>query len=222
MVCTYGVLWAGDNGVDCLWIIITPDWCSRVFEMEREEEMMLNNKGHWLFRILILLACNIQYLYGQNLPSLIDIHFVRDGKEIDANDFEIFIIQQKLNSKIVVKPLITDEGYCFTNDSGLEEGYLYIKYKNLIFTFGEHKINFSQNTKLVLGVDRKRFLKKSENVVHLSEASKAIVYLEKHPLEFGCGVRSSFEIKHYRKLSIIGNLLKLESKQWLVLIARFL
>lgn len=147
--------------------------------------------------VVALLLCS-GMAFGQ--LKQVTIEFVKDGETVNVSDesFNVYVVTIGQELKTVFKPTLSGKNFLMPDLCGVAKGHLLIAYDGEVYDFGYHNLNFDQNMRLKIGLDKRPYDKE----YYLKEAEpkevRAIAYVEFYPLENGKGKVTTKSIKDFK------------------------
>lgn len=157
--------------------------------------------------ILSLILCVVIYpnlAYSQ--VSKVSLEFVKNGRQIDLqnDEIDIFLVVIKEEQKIIFKPILTGVVFTMPDLCGNNQGHIILRHDGDVYGFGYNYLDFDQNMKWVMGVDKKPYDKEYFLKDIQDKKVDGIAYIEFHPLEVGEGVVTTISITDFKSYMFEG------------------
>lgn len=148
--------------------------------------------------IFSLLFCLCFSCFSQE--DSVTISFLKNGRAIDIeNKFEIFFVIGNDQQKTTIKPSINKQSFVVPDFCDYPSGHIIFKYKDKFYGLGFNKLKFDQDMKWVIGFDKKPYSKEYHLDSVNDRSTKAIAFLELHPLKKGSGIVTTVSISNLKK-----------------------
>ena len=133
------------------------------------------------------------------LAQRMQVEFYLEDVKQDIQDCDLYIVVSRCGTKVIYNPVMDSTGFQLPNFSGNTLGDIVFQHKGCYYGVGDRDLRISQSMRWVLGFDNRPFQQGYSTYLTDDKTTKAIAYLENHPLEKGEGFVVAVGITNVRR-----------------------